>query len=253
MTLSALRTKLPLRLASLHVRAHQDGHCEFNLLPLPTNSLPKYSRISEQRINLMSSTHYPHAASTYVMAQGTSQATKNARSRTNSLSTKSERTSTSNSATDGPPTPLIPSIGLHIKQQFLYSRIRSAPPLSNSVMTGYLLASGNTNATCPKCIEPKTVRHLYLCHSRTNWRDQFIDKLTKHLKDASTAADLRCTIVEGIQKWFRTDDTNETVEPDPTTQLGWYQVIKGYLPNQWSISQAKTKDSTQDTVQANDG
>jgi hypothetical protein len=69
--------------------------------------------------------------------------------------------------------------------------------------------------------------------------DQFIAKLTKHLKDASTAADLQCTIVKGIQKWFLTDDTNEQVEPDPTTQLGWFQVIKGYLPHQWSITQAK--------------
>jgi hypothetical protein len=97
---------------------------------------------------------------------------------------------------------------------------------------------------------------LYLCHSRTNWREQFIDKLTKHLKDASTAADLRC-IVEGSQKWFQTDDTNESDEPDEpdaTTQLGWYQVIKGYLPNQWSITQENIfRDSTQDTIQANDG
>jgi hypothetical protein len=35
MTLSALRTKLTFRLASLHVRAHQDGHCDFNLFPRP--------------------------------------------------------------------------------------------------------------------------------------------------------------------------------------------------------------------------
>jgi hypothetical protein len=75
---------------------------------------------------------------------------------------------------------------------------------------------------------------LYLCDSRKNWRDQFIAKLTKHLKDASTAADLRRTIVEGIQKWFLTDDKNESDEPDP-----WFQVIKGYLQNQWGIIQAK--------------
>jgi hypothetical protein len=62
---------------------------------------------------------------------------------------------------------------------------------------------------------------------------------TKYLKDTSTAADLRCTIVKGIQKWFLTDNTNESDEPDPTTQLGWFQVIKDYLPNQSSITQAK--------------
>jgi hypothetical protein len=35
MTLSALRIQLPFRLASLHVRAHQDENCEFELLPRP--------------------------------------------------------------------------------------------------------------------------------------------------------------------------------------------------------------------------
>jgi hypothetical protein len=99
--------------------------------------------------------------------------------------------------------------------------------------------NGAATDTWPKCIHLETIRHLYPCHSTTNWRDQFIDKLTKHLKDASTAADLRCTIADGVQKWFLTEDMDESDEPAPTTQLGWYQIIKGYLPNQWSITQAK--------------
>jgi hypothetical protein len=74
---------------------------------------------------------------------------------------------------------------------------------------------GAPNATCPKCLQPETVRHLFLCHSRTNWRDQFIDKLTKRLKDASTTADLRCNIVEDIQKCFRTDDALVTATTTP--------------------------------------
>jgi hypothetical protein len=41
---------------------------------------------------------------------------------------------------------------------------------------------------CPQCIEPETVPHLYCT--------LFIVQLTKHLKDASTAADTRCTIVK---------------------------------------------------------
>jgi hypothetical protein len=224
----------------------------------PTNSLPKYSQTSDQRIILPSSMHYPHAASTYGMAQGTSQAMKNARSRTNSLSTKSERTS--NSATVGTPTPLIPSIGLRIKQQFLHSRnqVRTfvIKPSHDWLPIGVLEHKyGAPNATCPKCIQPETVRrHLYLCHSRTNWRNQFIEKLTKNLKDASTIADLRCTNIEGIQKSFRTDDTNEPDKPDPTTQLGLYQVIKGYLPIQWTVTYSSaTKESTQVTIQANNG
>jgi Holliday junction resolvase RusA-like endonuclease len=104
------------------------------------------------------------------------------------------------------------------------------------IITGYQLAFGNADTAlrlppARNAFNPKQ-------YSRTNRRDQSIDNLTKHLKDASTAADLRCTIVEGIQKWFWTDDTNEPDEPDPTTQLGLYQVIKGYLPNQWSMKQA---------------
>jgi hypothetical protein len=35
MTLSALRTNLPLRLASLHVRGHQDKRCNSDLLSRP--------------------------------------------------------------------------------------------------------------------------------------------------------------------------------------------------------------------------
>jgi hypothetical protein len=93
--------------------------------------------------------------------------------------------------------------------------------------------NGAATDTCPQCIQLKTTRHLYLCHSRTNWRDQFIDKLTKHLKDATSAADLRCTIVEGIQRWFTTADTNESDEPDTSTQLSWFQIIRGYISNQY--------------------
>jgi hypothetical protein len=64
---------------------------------------------------------------------------------------------------------------------------------------------GAATDTCLKCIQPETVPHLYLCHSRTTSRDQFIAQLAKHLKDATTAADLRCTIVNGIQQWILTD------------------------------------------------
>jgi hypothetical protein len=86
--------------------------------------------------------------------------------------------------------------------------------------------------TCPKCIQPETVPHLYLCYSRTSWRDQFIAQFTVSLKDISTTADLRRTIVYGIQEWFLIDDRNEPDEPDPTIQMRWFQVIKGYLPHQ---------------------
>ena len=70
-------------------------------------------------------------------------------------------------------------------------------------MTSYQTAVGNADAAlCPQCTRTETGPHLYLYQSRTTWRDQFITQLHKHLIDASTAADLRCIIVRGIQNWF---------------------------------------------------
>jgi hypothetical protein len=108
-------------------------------------------------------------------------------------------------------------------------------------MTGYPSVFGIT-ATAPQRIPARSTsssKQRDTCTSATFWRDQFIDKLAKYLKDATTAADLRCTIIEGIQQWFTTVDTNESDEPDTSTQLSWFQIIKGYIPNQWSITRAK--------------
>jgi hypothetical protein len=63
--------------------------------------------------------------------------------------------------------------------------------------------------------------------------------------------------VQGIEKWFLTGDTKEPDNPDPTIQIGCFQVLEGYLPHQWNIRvQAffELKDLMKDTihVQAND-
>jgi hypothetical protein len=126
MSLGALRTKFPIRLALLHVRAHQDENREIenNSMSLSTNSLPRYSRISEQLTNLPSSTRYPPAAPIFGDAQ-LHHKPKKKHSRTNSLSTKSERTS--KRATIGPTASMIPSTGMPINQQFLHTLIMSQP------------------------------------------------------------------------------------------------------------------------------
>ncbi len=69
MTLHAFRTKLPPRLASLHVYVHQDGNCEFNLLSRPAqlnvladDLTSEVLELSEQLTNLLSSTRYPPSA-----------------------------------------------------------------------------------------------------------------------------------------------------------------------------------------------
>ena len=108
---------------------------------------------------------------------------------------------------------------------------------------------GAATDICPQCIQPETVPYLYLCNPRITWRDQFIVKLTKLLEDTSTAADLRCIIIQGIQNWFLTGDTNEPDNPDPIIQLGWFHVLKGYLPHQWNILQALFfRDQGLDTI-----
>jgi hypothetical protein len=89
MTLSARRTNLLLRLASLHVHDHQDEKCDFDLLSRPmfllTNSLLMYSRISVQLTNATDIYPFPPACeSIFVMAQGMTHKSRkmNARSRT---------------------------------------------------------------------------------------------------------------------------------------------------------------------------
>jgi hypothetical protein len=157
MALSALRTKPPLRLASLHVRAHLDENCESELLPGPAqlNVLADEfaSEVLEDlRVADKPAEFYGLPAFRVYLRDGTRRITN----RTNSPSTKSVRTL--KSATIGPTTSMIQSIGLPIEQQFLHS---------TSATLGQL---GVTT------------------------------QLTKHLKDTPTAADLRCTIVKGIQQ-----------------------------------------------------
>jgi hypothetical protein len=41
------------------------------------------------------------------------------------------------------------------------------------------------------------------------WRNRFVIHLHGHLKDTKTAADLRRTIIQGIESWFITGDTND--------------------------------------------
>jgi hypothetical protein len=52
------------------------------------------------------------------------------------------------------------------------------------------------------------------------------------------AVTYRLLRVQGFDKWFLNDDTNEHDEPDNITPMGWFQVIKGYLAHQWCATQA---------------
>jgi hypothetical protein len=238
MILSALRTKPPFRLVSLHVRAHQDGHCEFNLLPRPAQLNVLADEFASEVLADLRAADQPTgfyslpACRVYL------------RDVTGHITSCEKRTLTNKfpeyeiraylQQRNGWTTHTLDPINWTAYQAAisgLTDQVGTVVMLSNSVVTGYLLAFGNTDTALqmPPARNAFNSKQYAIC--RTNWRNQFIDKLTKHPKDASIAVDLRCIIVEGIQKWFRTDDTNKPDEPDHTTQLGWYQVIKGYLPN----------------------
>jgi hypothetical protein len=102
---------------------------------------------------------------------------------------------------------------------------------------GELRCSGTTDI-CPQCSEIETVPHLYRCQARSQWRHRFLIHLTEHLKETNTAADLCCIIIKGIESWFITDDTNDPDSSETIAQISWFQVLKGYIPVDWTSRQA---------------
>jgi hypothetical protein len=61
MTLSALLTKLKVRLVSLHVRAHRDGLCDFNLLPRPAQLNVLADELAPEALEELRTTGQPTA------------------------------------------------------------------------------------------------------------------------------------------------------------------------------------------------
>jgi hypothetical protein len=72
--------------------------------------------------------------------------------------------------------------------------------------------------------------HLYCCQARAPWRHRFLIHLHRHLTETKTAADIRCIITKGIENWFLTGDTNDPDSIEAVEQIGWFQVLKGYIP-----------------------
>jgi hypothetical protein len=117
MTPSALRTTLPLHLASLHARSHQDITCAFDLLSTPTqlNILTDHLA-TDALVNLRAAANttefYLLPACRVYLRDGTGYITSHEKSvlATEIPSTNSVRTS--HSAKIGPTTSMIPSAGL---------------------------------------------------------------------------------------------------------------------------------------------
>ncbi len=96
-----------------------------------------------------------------------------------------------------------------------------------------------TSDLCPQCIEIETVPHLYRCEARAQWRNQFLILLQGHLTETETAADIRCMIIKGIENWFLNGDTNNPESIEAVEQIGWFQVLKGYIPKEWTSRQER--------------
>ena len=90
---------------------------------------------------------------------------------------------------------------------------------------------------CPQCNEIETVPHLYRCPARAPWRHRFLIHLHGHLKETKTAADIRCIIIKGIENWFLTGGTNDPDSIETVAQIGWFQVLKRYIPKEWTSRQ----------------
>jgi hypothetical protein len=45
-------------------------------------------------------------------------------------------------------------------------------------------------------------------------------------------------IIKGIENWFLNGDTNNPESIEAVEQIGWFQVLKGYIPKEWTSRQA---------------
>jgi hypothetical protein len=126
---------------------------------------------------------------------------------------------------------------------------------------------GAATDICTQCIQPVTVPYRTVPYRTVPYRTVPVPlplpcdlarsahlSAQWHLVDTSTATDLQCIIVEDIQNWFLTGDTNESDTPDPIIQIGWFQVLKATYHNsgaQHKRFSSELKDFTQATIQAN--
>jgi hypothetical protein len=62
-------------------------------------------------------------------------------------------------------------------------------------------------------------------------------------------------IIKGIENWFLNGDNNpESIEA--VEQIGWFQVLKGYIPKEWTSRQERfyrRRRKDRSTLQANSG
>jgi hypothetical protein len=155
MTLSALRTKLTVQLASLHVRGHQDKHCEFELLTRPQQLDVLADQLATEVLEDIRAADkptklYPLPACRACLRDGTGHITSNEK-RTLKNEFPEYEIRAYLQQRNGWNAHTLDSIKWTAYQAAIsaLTNIRSAPLSSNSAMTGYRLAFGNTD-TAPR-------------------------------------------------------------------------------------------------------
>jgi hypothetical protein len=63
-------------------------------------------------------------------------------------------------------------------------------------------------------------------------------------------------IIKGIENWFLNGDTNNPESIEAVEQIGWFQVLKGYIQKSGRQGKSASTDAgvkTRSTLQANSG
>ena len=247
MTISEIRRQLPFKLVSLHVRSHQDDEYDFSELTRPAqlNVLADHratAALNELRAAGQPTEFYPLPACRAYLCDATGY-----------LTSKEQRTLQTE----------LPEYNLRayiqernnwsdeIYDSISWSAYRSATDLLTDSARTFVIKFTHswlpigvresrcsaTTALCAECNEVETVPHLYRCQARGTWRNRFLVHFSGHLDETHTADNIRCKLLDDIQHWFLTGDTNDPASNDNFVQICWFQVLKGYIPIEWTLQQ----------------
>ena len=129
------------------------------------------------------------------------------------------------------------------------AKVQLVKHLHNMTPVGKLVNSYNPKypAGCPSCNDPiETRSHVYQCPATTRaiWRHKFLSNLRKKLETLNTRLDLQELMLEGVKATLEGREAGTIHAPDTVQDLfeaqsaiGWDQLLKGRLSNQWSQMQ----------------
>ena len=106
--------------------------------------------------------------------------------------------------------------------------------------------------TCPLCQHPREDRdHILRCphSSRSEWRQQLVQALTKYCRDTNTYPAILRLLVSTLQRWLSGEDNPQidTAQHPPDiraiirqqSRIGWCQIFLGRFTQAWSIIQQR--------------